>query len=83
MAHGVVVENYLADNGLFKETTFVQHLRYHNQRVQYYGVNDHHKNSVAKRSIWIVSEMGRAMMFHASLRWKDGIERSIYPMAVN
>ena len=44
---GVVVEKYLADNGIFKAKAFVQHLCDHNQNVNYCGVNIRHKNSVA------------------------------------
>ena len=49
--HGVIVENYLADNGVFKDNTCVDHLREHNQQIQYCGVNAHYKNSVVERSI--------------------------------
>ena len=40
--HGVIVENYLADNGVFKDNTCVGHLREHNQQIQYCGFNVHH-----------------------------------------
>ena len=30
LEHGVVVENYLVDNGVFKASVFFQHLREHN-----------------------------------------------------
>ena len=83
MESGVVVENYLADNGIFKAKAFVQHLRDHNQKVNYCGVNVHHKNAVAGRSIRTVSEMARAMMLHSSIRWKHGIDSSLWPMAID
>ena len=38
---------------------------------------------MAERSIRTVSEMSRAMMLHASLRWKYGIEGAIWPMSVD
>ena len=81
--NGVIVTNYMADNGLFKANQFVSHLREHNQRVQYCGVNAHHQNGIAERSIRTVSEMARAMLLHASIRWKTGIDSSLWPMAVN
>ena len=67
LEHGDLMENYLTENEVFKVSKFSQHLQYHNQRVQYYRVNAHHKNSVAERSIRTLSEMERAMMTHASL----------------
>ena len=81
--HGVIVENYLANNGVFKAKAFVGHLREHNQKIQYYGVNIHHKNVVAERSIRTVSECARALLLHVSLRWKIGIDNSLWPMAVD
>jgi hypothetical protein len=83
LGNGVIVTDYLADNGIFKANAFVQHLREHNQRVQYCGVNAHHQNGIAKRSILSISNMTRAMLLHASLRWKTGIDSSLWPMAVN
>jgi hypothetical protein len=83
LGNGVIVTDYLADNGIFKANAFVQHLREHNQRVQYCGVNAHHQNGIAERSILSISNMARAMLLHASLRWKTGIDSSLWPMAVN
>jgi hypothetical protein len=81
--HGVLVQDYMADNGVFKAKAFVQHIREQNQQVRYCGVNAHHKNSVAERSIRTVSEMARAMVLHSSVRWKGGISKNIWPMAVD
>jgi hypothetical protein len=83
LGNGVIITDYLADNGIFKANAFVQHLREHNQRVQYCGVNAHHQNGIAERSILSISNMARAMLLHASLRWKTGIDSSLWPMAVN
>ena len=81
--HGVVVDMYLADNGVFKANKFVAHIREHNQRLRFCGVNAHHQNGVAERSIRTVSDMARAMMLHASIRWKDGIDSTLWPMATD
>ena len=37
LEHGVVIENYLAGNGIFKASAFVQHLREHNQEPNIVG----------------------------------------------
>lgn len=84
LGHEVIVTNYLADNGAFKANNFVAHLWGHNQKVQYCGVNAHHQNGVAERSILtVVSNMARDMLLHASMRWKQDIDSSLWPMAVN
>ena len=77
MESGVVVEDYLADNGIFKAKAFAQHLRDHNQKVNYYGMNACHKNSVDERNIRTISEMAYAMMLHSSIRWKHSIDSSL------
>ena len=81
--HGVVVDQYKADNGVFKARKFVAHVRERNQRISYCGVNAHHQNAIAERSIRTVSEMARSMMLHSSLRWKQGVDSSLWPMAVD
>ena len=80
--HGVLIDSYMADNGVFKANAFVQHIRTHNQKLKYCGVNAHHQNAIAERSIRTVSECARALLLHASLHWKEGIDSSLWPMAV-
>jgi len=81
--HGVIVSEYLADNGVFKANKFVKHIHERNQKIRYCGVNAHHQNGIAERSIRTVSEMSRALLLHASTKWKDGIDSSLWPMAVD
>ena len=81
--YGVLIDSYLADNGVFKANKFVAEIRDRNQKINYCGVNAHHKNAVAERSIRTVSECARALLLHASLRWKSGIDSSLWPMAVH
>ena len=38
---------------------------------------------MSKPNICTVSEMARAMMLHASLRWKDGIVGDLWPITVD
>ena len=72
--HGVIVSSYHADNGTFKANAFVSHIREHNQKIQYCGVNAaHHKNAVAERSIRTVLECARALLLHAALHWKKAL----------
>jgi hypothetical protein len=54
----------------------------HNQKLKFCGVNAHHQNAVAERSIHTVSECARAILLHASMHWKDSISSSLWPMAV-
>jgi hypothetical protein len=79
---GVYIESYLTDSGAFKATLFVKHIQDHNQHIQYCGANAHHKNGVAERAVRSVSNMARAMILHASCKWRDCIDISLWPMAV-
>ena len=81
--HGVIVSDYMADNGVFRANAFVKHIHQQNQKIRYCGVNAHHQNGVAERSIRTVSEMSRSLLLHSSMKWKDGIDSSLWPMAVD
>jgi hypothetical protein len=83
LSHGVLIENYLADNGIFNKTSFVEHIRAHNQQIHYCGVNAHHKNAIAERAIRTISELARSLILHASIHWRDGIDGALWPMAID
>jgi hypothetical protein len=82
LTHGVVISSYLTDSGAFKATGFVQHIREHSQKIHFCGRNAHHKNGIAERAVLSVSNMARAMILHATTHWKDGINATLWPMAV-
>jgi hypothetical protein len=71
---GVYIESYLTDGGAFKSTSFVNYIHYHKQNIQYCGANANHKNGVVERAVRSVSNMARAMLLHASCKWRDGID---------
>ena len=37
MDHGVIVQSYLTDSGAFKSNAFVQHIREHEQKLNFCG----------------------------------------------
>lgn len=80
---GILVDSYLADNGVFKANAFVSHIRDHNQKLRFCGVNAHHQNATAERNIRTISECARSLLLHASLRWKTGINSNLWPFAVS
>ena len=83
VGNGVLVESYLTDSGAFSAAKFVKQIREHSQRIRYCGANAHHKNGVAERGVQKVSNMARAMLLHSAAHWKDGIDSSLWPMAVS
>jgi hypothetical protein len=80
--HGVLIQDYLTDSGAFKANKFVQHIRESHHLLRFCGTNAHHQNGVAERAIQTISNMSRAMILHACLHWKNGIDSSLWPMAV-
>ena len=81
--HGVIVNNYLAYNGVFKSNAFFQHINQQQQQLHFCGTNSHHKNGVAKKAIQSISNIARAMLLHALFHWKDGAAADLWPMAIN
>ena len=80
--HGVIINSYKADNGVFKANQFVTHIREHNQKLSYCGVNVHHNNGAAERSICTVSECARALLIHSVVHWEDGVTSELWHMAI-
>jgi hypothetical protein len=77
----IIVESYLTDSGAIKANKLVQHIRGH-QKIQFREANAHHKNGVAERAIQMVFNMARSMILHSVTHWKDGINSTLWPMAV-
>jgi hypothetical protein len=82
MDNGVVVQDYLTDSGALKANKFVSDIQETQQLLRYCGTNAHHQNGVAERAIQSISNMARAMILHSSMHWKDGIDASLWHMAV-
>ena len=80
--HGVKIENYHADNGIFKAHVWVEACEKDGQRITYAGVNAHHQNGVAERRIRELQELARAMLIHANSRWKSDITANLWPYAI-
>jgi hypothetical protein len=83
MDNGVVVQDYLTDSGTFKSHKFVANIHETQQMMHLCGTNAHHQNGVAERAMQTISNMARTMILHASMHWKDGIDASLWSMAVN
>ena len=59
--------------------TYSRYLLTHQQQIH----NAHHQNGVAEQAIQTISNMARAMLLHASMHWKQGIDSIMWPMAVH
>jgi hypothetical protein len=82
LIHGIIVKNYLTESGAFKAKKNFKFINETQQRLRFCGTNAHHQNGVAERAIQTFSSLARAMILHASVHWKDGVDASLWPMAV-
>ena len=48
-SHGVKVQGYHADNGIFRANAWINHCTSRDQTVTFAGVNAHHQNGIAER----------------------------------
>ena len=81
--YGVLVNSYKADNGVFKDNQFVSHIREHNYKLSYCGVNAHHKNGATEHAIRKVFECARALILHVVLYWEHRVISEMWPTAVD
>ncbi|MGH7974205.1 MAG: hypothetical protein ACREBR_01670, partial [bacterium] len=82
-SHGVYIENYHSDNGIFSSFEFRRHLENLHQGQTLSGVGAHHQNGVAERAIQTVVTRARTLMLHAALRWPETSDVTLWPMALS
>ena len=80
--HGVRVEAYHADNGIFRAHKWVKECQDRGQALTYAGVNAHHQNGIAERRIRTLQELARTMLLHASKRWPKTVTTNLWPYAL-
>jgi hypothetical protein len=81
--HGVGVQAYHGDNGIFNSAEFLRELDTKGQGIQLSGVGAHHQNGVAERAIKTVMERARTLMLHAAIHWPEARDEQLWPLAVD
>ena len=81
--YGGLISSYTADNGVFKTNKFMSHIREHNQKLSYCGVNANDKNGAAERAIQKVSEYARAIILYAACHWDQEVTSELWSTAVD
>ena len=82
--HGVVIQGFHTDNGMFAAKEFLDQLFDSNQTIEHSGAGAAHQNGVAERNIQTVVNMAQTMMLHATICSPDGaILAHLSPMTVD
>ena len=82
LGHGIKVENYVTDAGVFTSAEFTQYIIQQGQHIFYAGPGAHHHNPIAERSIKTVTYLSRASLIHAMIHWPQVIRVFFWPMLV-
>ena len=82
LSYNVTNLHYHADNGLFDTAAFKTSIKHANQTLSFCGVNAHHQNGKAERRIGDVTTGTRTSLLHASHRWPNAINASLWPSAM-
>ena len=67
--HGVKIEAYHADSGVFKSHEWMMECRRCKQHLTFAGVQTHHTNGKAERRIRYLQDRARSMIIHAQKQW--------------
>ncbi|CAJ1959006.1 unnamed protein product [Cylindrotheca closterium] len=80
--HGVRVQHYHADNGIFRAHKWVDECRKMEQGLSFAGVNAHHSNGLAERRIRSLQDLARSMLIHQHRRWSMAGTVHLWPYAL-
>ncbi len=80
--HGIAVQHYHADNGIFTSNTWRQSCLQQGQGLTFAGVTAHHQNGIAERQIRDLQEMACMMLILAHHTWPSTITPNLWPYAL-
>jgi hypothetical protein len=81
--HGVAVQAYHGDNGIYNSAEFLCELNKKDQGIRLSGTGAHHQNGTAERAIKTVMDRARTLMLHAIIHWPDERDEQLWPLAVD
>ncbi|KAL7463024.1 hypothetical protein ACHAXS_005996 [Conticribra weissflogii] len=78
----VSVSRYHADNGVFRDSLFMDDVKQQMQRITFCGVNAHHQNGIVERMIKSLTLISRTLLLHARRHWPEYISTMLWPLAL-
>jgi len=79
---GVQVHSYYTDSGIYCSDGFLKELQAKGQGIKISGVSAQFQNGAAESIIQSALQYFRTMMLHASLRWPEAADESLWPHAL-
>jgi len=80
--HGITIQNYHADNGIFASNSWRQSCLQQGQGLTFAGGAAHHQNGITERWIRELQEMMSTMLIYAHHRWPSAITPNLWPYAL-
>jgi len=81
-SHGIQVQHYHADNGIFASNTWRLSCQEQSQGLSFIGVGAHHQNGVIEQRIWELQEMMQTILIHMQHQWSSAILANLWPYAL-
>ena len=81
--HGVAVQSYHGDNGIYNSAEFLCELNKKGQGLRLSATGAHHQNGTAERAIKTVMDRARTLMLHAIIHWPEERDEQLWPLAVD
>ena len=82
LSHNVTNLHYHTDNDIFDTVAFKASIKHAPQTLSFCDVNAHHQNGKVERRIGDVTTGTRTSLLHASHRWHNTIDASLWPSAM-
>jgi len=80
---GIDIKHYHADNHIFNHNLFKKSCISAHKIQSFCSMNAHYQNSVAKRKIYTITSLARAMLFNAMIKWLFTVHLGLWPYAVH
>lgn len=79
--HGVKINHFRSDNGVCVTKAYKNAVQASNQTIDFCGVNAHHQNGIAERTIRTFHDQARTMLIHAMIHCPEEITEELWTLS--
>ena len=80
---GINILRYRADDHIFNSKAYQADCKQLNQTMTYCGVDVHHQNGVAERTIQTITTWARTLLIDASIHWPNEMDLDLWSLAMD